>query len=120
MKRQRRGFCKNQPCIRLKRRNGGAQAAYRIVILLLLAVFLFSSYKIADYFIQANKSAAEFDMLYDIVSSVQPDAPYSEKYKALKEKKSRFCRMDFGRRYEYQLSCHAVKGQTGLLSSPQF
>ncbi len=74
----------------VKSRNGGAQAAYRIVILLLLAVFLFSSYKITDYFIQANKSAAEFDMLYDIVSSVQPDAPYSEKYKALKEKNPDF------------------------------
>ena len=59
-------------------------------MLLLLAVFLLSLYKIADYYIQANKSAAEFDRLYDMISSVSPGSPYAEKYKALKEKNPDF------------------------------
>jgi sortase B len=74
----------------VKNPHGTKRAAYRIVMLLLLAVFLLSLYKIADYYIQANKSAAEFDRLYDMISSVSPGSPYAEKYKALKEKNPDF------------------------------
>lgn len=74
----------------VKSLHGAARAAYRITMLLLLAVFLLSSYKIADYYIQANKSAVEFNRLYDMISSVTPGAPYGEKYKALKEKNPDF------------------------------
>lgn len=74
----------------VKSLRGAARAAYRIAMLLLLAVFLLSSYKIADYYIQANKSAVEFKSLYDMISSVPPGSPYGEKYKALKEKNPDF------------------------------
>lgn len=59
---------------------------YRISIFVLSAIFIFSVYKVSDYYIQANRSAAEFQRLYKIIGSAQESGhtSASDKYKALK------------------------------------
>ena len=64
---------------------------YHLIVLVFTAVFVFSAYKIADYYIQANKSAAGFSKLYNIVQSVDmPSITPNDKYGTLKQQNPDF------------------------------
>lgn len=70
---------------------------YNTITAVFAAAFLFSCYKVADYYIQAAKSASGFNRLYAIVSAAEDhsaenskELTAAEKYGALKAENSDF------------------------------